>query len=101
MFLKFSYATSLLVGLCEIVSAEAVGNFKRQTTDSSFGLYAYGTNISGLPVFYGDGLCSKIACYTMGSMVLTSCLGVAYIGRNSPPGVAESVNITCKYHFIP
>ncbi|KAJ5946068.1 hypothetical protein N7454_002907 [Penicillium verhagenii] len=29
---------------------------ERQADGSSFGLYAYGENISGLPVFYADGL---------------------------------------------
>lgn len=59
MFLKPFFAIALLVSLCGVVSTAAVGTFKRQTNDVNFQLYAYGTNINGLPVFYGDGMCIR------------------------------------------
>ncbi|KAL9084161.1 MAG: hypothetical protein Q9165_008209 [Trypethelium subeluteriae] len=37
-------------------------------------LYGYGTNISGLPLFYGDG--------------------VAYLGQNAPSSVSTAMNLT-------
>ncbi|KAI5851627.1 hypothetical protein DFP73DRAFT_629058 [Morchella snyderi] len=74
MFSKSSFLSVILIGL-EIVSAAAIGSVKRQTTDTTFGLYAYNKNITGLPVFYGDG--------------------IAYIGNVLPANLTnESVNVT-------
>ncbi|KAJ5663180.1 hypothetical protein N7507_003911 [Penicillium longicatenatum] len=38
------------------LACQAVPLVERQSNESTFGLYAYGTNINGLPVFYADGL---------------------------------------------
>ncbi|KAJ6088584.1 hypothetical protein N7486_009845 [Penicillium sp. IBT 16267x] len=38
------------------LACQATPLSKRQTDGSTFGLYAYGDNINGLPVFYADGL---------------------------------------------
>jgi ABC-type transporter Mla subunit MlaD len=37
------------------LACQAVPLVERQSNESTFGLYAYGTNINGLPVFYADG----------------------------------------------
>lgn len=39
--------------------------------------------------------------YTLRLITLIPFLGVAYIGTTPPSGVAESVNITCKYFLFP
>ncbi|KAI5794995.1 hypothetical protein EDC01DRAFT_787847 [Geopyxis carbonaria] len=61
-------------GLAAAGATGSVQNYRRATTDDSFQLYAYGTNISGLSIFYGDGL--------------------AYIGNMSPPTLDIATNVT-------
>lgn len=74
MFSKSSFLSVILIGL-EIVSAAAIGSVKRQTTDTTFSLYAYNKNISGLPVFYGDGLSflSFLSVFLSYCFALESC----------------------------
>ncbi|OCL04183.1 hypothetical protein AOQ84DRAFT_391733 [Glonium stellatum] len=68
---------SPLVGLLLLaasVLASASPLLARAASTDSFGLYAYGSGIGGLPVFYSDGY--------------------AYIGYGSPLNASSSANVT-------
>jgi len=56
------------------LTSARVANFTRATSSSLGQFYAYGTDIPGLPLFCGDG--------------------IAYIGTQSPPRVANATNVT-------
>jgi len=46
--------TSVLA-LCGLSAALGLGMHSKRTSTLDTTIYAYGTNISGLPIFYGDG----------------------------------------------
>lgn len=56
---KFKFQTSMMfVGFLIAIfglSCQAAPLAERQADGSTFGIYAYGDNINGLPVFYADG----------------------------------------------
>ncbi|KAF2231012.1 hypothetical protein EV356DRAFT_535836 [Viridothelium virens] len=62
--------------LLSFIAALAVGASKIEQRDAlTIGrLYGYGTNIGGLPLFYGDG--------------------IAYLGKNAPSNVSLAMNVT-------
>jgi len=64
---------ALSVTTC-LVDARAVPT--ERTTTSVGSLYGYGTNITGLRLFYGDG--------------------IAFLGQSVPDGVSVATNVTCK-----
>lgn len=55
MFVTTSPVTGFLL-LVASVLASASPLLARAASSSSFGLYAYGSGIGGLPVFYSDGM---------------------------------------------
>ncbi|OCK92396.1 uncharacterized protein K441DRAFT_614615 [Cenococcum geophilum 1.58] len=73
MFVTTSPVIGFLL-LAASVLASASPLLARATSSDSFGLYAYGSGIGGLPVFYSDGN--------------------AYIGHGPPPNASSSANIT-------
>lgn len=72
---KLAAALQLWLGYLRLGEAAAIEKRLVTTDTSDFTLYAYGTNISGLPVFFGD--CKSLHfitdCFT--HMWLTSLVG--------------------------
>lgn len=77
LFNTLTLFTSLL-GLTSAVALRKGAINKRAAETSA--LYAYGQNISGLEIFYGDGL--------------------AYIGYTRPTWLTSTSNITCMYSLL-
>lgn len=72
--------SKLLLALCSTASALHARGIPHKRATSELGtFYAYGTNMSGVPIFYGDGL--------------------AYIGTGHPANITEATNVTCKYRY--
>lgn len=101
MLFDFKLAALLAIlgaALCEAVDSVSASNLT---------LYAYGTNITGLTVFYGDGM-NNGPIYLFLSLyhninyvpILTIALGLAYIGTTPLSGESVASNITCILHLF-
>lgn len=49
----------MFISNCLLLTAAALGahGLRTRQADSTFELYAYGSDMGGLPVFYEDGMC--------------------------------------------
>lgn len=83
-----------LLGLGATIAA-AYPAVEARATTSIGQLYAYGTNMSGLPVFYGDG---RLFVLELGFIQLIARAGIAYIGNAIPSNVSVATNVTCEKH---
>ncbi|KAI9836050.1 MAG: hypothetical protein M1819_001661 [Sarea resinae] len=75
----FSLLLTCSLFLTKLVSASS-SLPPRADDAASFSLYAYGSDIEGLPIFYGDG--------------------VAYTGYATPPNVSQALNVTCQHNVL-
>lgn len=92
--------TSSLLFLFGGLASTAVLHKRTSSTTDSFHLYAYGTGIGGLPVFYSDGKLS-IALPSISFTQLIEQTGNAFIGNTVPEGSKVNANITCKNFHHP
>lgn len=70
-----SFSTTL-AALCAVQLASARVVLHSRATTSVGTLYGYGANLTGLPLFYGDG--------------------IAYLGNQPPADVVTVTNLTCE-----
>ena len=65
-------------------------------------LYAYGANISGLPLFYGDGQYLHQTTTTNPFPASTDTIpGMAYLGNGHPESISTAANLTCSSAQLP
>jgi hypothetical protein len=73
----------------------------RQST-SSFNLYAYGEGISGLPVFYKDGISlPQLTFIIKGGLIVVSFIGTAQVVDSSKVDTSPMTQVYCKPHLLP
>lgn len=59
-------------------------------------LFAYGKNVSGLPLIYADGRSSGMDGLWFYQLT-NGVTGVALLGYGHPKGVSAAVNVSCEY----
>jgi hypothetical protein len=73
----------------------------RQST-SSFNLYAYGEGISGLPVFYKDGISlPQLTFIIKDDLIVVSFTGTAQVVDTSKVDTSPMTQVYCKPHLLP
>ena len=100
------FDTKFLAALLAISGVNASRTINSRAAASNYTLYAYGTNITGLNVFYADGMnndsvhfCPRPDSSLNDFQTLTIALGLAYIGNAAPTGASVASNITCILHI--
>lgn len=78
------------------LSGVAIGSSLKRQDSVETALYAYGTNISGIEVFYGDGTYLPYTHPHTVHRCVNDIIGLAYIGDTTPNWLSATSAINCN-----